>query len=126
MGSERAPEIVPISAANKPAQVDIVGDRIRVASLEIVDRALAGIAREALALTREIVDAPVHFDPRPDALSIDQVPLEKFYTSAFCIDLSQVPLKTAATLEQVQEAVASGATSPSAAARRLLEAFKRN
>jgi len=42
MGSERAPEIVPISAANKPAQVDIVGDRIRVASLEIVDRALAG------------------------------------------------------------------------------------
>ncbi|MFZ9608122.1 MAG: hypothetical protein ACO3BF_00595, partial [Candidatus Limnocylindrus sp.] len=42
MGSERAPEIVPISAANKPAQVDIVGDRIRIASLEIVDRALAG------------------------------------------------------------------------------------
>jgi hypothetical protein len=42
MGSERAPEIVPISAANKPAQVDIVGDRIRVASLEIVDRALVG------------------------------------------------------------------------------------
>ena len=29
-------------------------------------------------------------------------------------------------LAQVQEAVASGATTPSAAARRLLEAFKRN
>ena len=51
------------------------------------------------------VDAPVHFDPRPDALSIDQMPLEKFYTSAFCIDLSHVPLKTSATLEEVQEAV---------------------
>jgi kynurenine formamidase len=53
------------------------------------------------------VDAPVHFDPRPEALSIDQVPLEKFYTSGFCIDLSQVPLKTAATLEEVQAAVAA-------------------
>jgi len=42
MGGERAPEIVPISAANRPTQVDIVGDRIRIASLEIVDRALAG------------------------------------------------------------------------------------
>jgi kynurenine formamidase len=53
------------------------------------------------------VDAPVHFDPRPEALSIDQVPLEKFYTSGFCIDLSQVPLKTAATREEVQAAVAA-------------------
>lgn len=31
-----------MSAANKPTQVDVVGDRIRVASLEIIDRALAG------------------------------------------------------------------------------------
>ena len=57
------------------------------------------------------VDAPVHFDPRPEALSIDQVPLEKFITSGFCIDLSHVPLKEAATLEEVQAAVrASGQT----------------
>ena len=57
------------------------------------------------------VDAPVHFDPRPGAQSIDEVPLEKFYTSGFCIDLSHVPLKTAATLEEVQAAVAkSGQT----------------
>src|SRR5947209_19918294 len=27
------------------------------------------------------VDAPVHFDSRPGAASIDQLPLEKFYTS---------------------------------------------
>src|SRR4028119_405631 len=57
------------------------------------------------------VDAPVHFDPRPEALSIDQVPLEKFITSGFCIDLSHVPLKQAATREEVQAAVrASGQT----------------
>ncbi len=57
------------------------------------------------------VDAPVHFDPRPGALSIDQVPLENFITSAFCIDLSHVPLKHAATVEEVQAAVkASGET----------------
>lgn len=42
MTSERAPEIVPISSANRPTQVEIVGDRIRIASLEVVDRALAG------------------------------------------------------------------------------------
>jgi len=53
------------------------------------------------------VDAPVHFDPRPGALSVEQMPLESFYTSAFCIDLSHVPLKTAASLEEVQAAVAA-------------------
>jgi hypothetical protein len=42
MSGERVPEIVPISSANKPTQVEIVGDRIRIASLEVVDRALAG------------------------------------------------------------------------------------
>src|ERR1700723_4104653 len=41
------------------------------------------------------VDAPVHFDPRPGAPSIDEVPLEKFYTSAICLDLSHAPLKHA-------------------------------
>ena len=57
------------------------------------------------------VDAPVHFDPRPGAQSVDEMPLEKFYTSGFCIDLSHIPLKTAATLEDVQAAVAkSGQT----------------
>ncbi|MDB5591036.1 cyclase family protein [Enterovirga sp.] len=57
------------------------------------------------------VDAPVHFDPRPGALSIDQVPLEKFITSAFCVDLRDVPLKHAVTVEELQGAVkASGET----------------
>jgi kynurenine formamidase len=51
------------------------------------------------------VDAPVHFDPRPGALSIDQVPLANFITSAFCIDLSHVPLKHAASVAEVEAAV---------------------
>jgi kynurenine formamidase len=52
------------------------------------------------------VDAPVHFDPRPEALSIDQVPLEKFYTEAFCLDLSHVPLKHAITVPEMEAALA--------------------
>jgi hypothetical protein len=39
---ERGAELVALSSASKPTQVEIVGDRIRVASLELVDRALAG------------------------------------------------------------------------------------
>lgn len=57
------------------------------------------------------VDAPVHFDPRPEALSIDQMPLEKFITSAFCVDLRDVPLKHAVTLDELKAAVlAAGQT----------------
>ncbi len=52
------------------------------------------------------VDAPVHFDSRPGALSIDQVPLEKFYTSGICLDLSHVPLKAAITVAEMEEALA--------------------
>jgi len=51
------------------------------------------------------VDAPVHFDPRPDALSIDEVPLENFYTEAICLDLSHVPLKHAITVREMQAAL---------------------
>lgn len=52
------------------------------------------------------VDAPVHFDPRPGALSIDQVPLENFYTSGICLDLSHVPLKHAITVPEMEAALA--------------------
>lgn len=51
------------------------------------------------------IDAPVHFDPRPGAKSIDEVPLENFYTSAFCLDLSQVPLKHAITVQEMEQAL---------------------
>ena len=51
------------------------------------------------------VDAPVHFDPRPGAASIDQVPLENFYTEAICLDLSHVPLKHAITVPEMEAAL---------------------
>lgn len=51
------------------------------------------------------VDAPVHFDSRPGAQSIDEMPLENFYTSAFCLDLSHVPLKHAITVPEMEEAL---------------------
>ena len=50
------------------------------------------------------VDAPVHFNPRPDAASIDQVPLEDFYTEAVCLDLSHKPLKSLINIEELEEA----------------------
>ena len=53
------------------------------------------------------VDAPVHFDARPGALSIDQVPLETFYTEAICLDLSHVPLKHAITVAEMEAALAA-------------------
>ena len=50
------------------------------------------------------VDAPAHFDARPTALSIDQVPLENFYTEAVCLDLSHVPLKSDVLVEDLEQA----------------------
>jgi kynurenine formamidase len=53
------------------------------------------------------VDAPVHFDARPGALSIDQMPLERFYTEALCLDLSHAPLRHAVTVSEMQSALAA-------------------
>ena len=50
------------------------------------------------------VDAPVHFDDRPGALSIDQMPLEHFFTEAVCLDLSHKPLKSDISIEDLQAA----------------------
>jgi kynurenine formamidase len=50
------------------------------------------------------VDAPAHFDARPTALSIDQVPLENFYTEAICLDLSHIPLKSDVLVEDLEQA----------------------
>ncbi len=52
------------------------------------------------------VDAPVHFDDRPGAASIDELPLENFFTEAVCLDLSHKPLCSdisIADLEQAEE-----------------------
>jgi kynurenine formamidase len=53
------------------------------------------------------IDAPCHFNPASDAASIDQVPLEDFYTSAFCLDLSHVPLKHEITVPEMEAALAA-------------------
>lgn len=52
------------------------------------------------------VDAPCHFDSSPDAASVDQIPLENFYTEAICLDLSHVPLKHEITVREMEAALA--------------------
>ena len=51
------------------------------------------------------VDAPVHFDASPDALSIDEMPLETFFTEAICLNLSHKELKTDISIEDLEAAV---------------------
>src|SRR3972149_12232324 len=51
------------------------------------------------------VDAPVHFNPAADALSVDQMPLEDFYTEAVCLDLSHVALGHSVTVAEMEEAL---------------------
>ncbi len=53
------------------------------------------------------VDAPIHFDSRPGAASIDEMPLAKLYTSAICLDLSHSPLKHAVTVSELEAALAA-------------------
>jgi kynurenine formamidase len=50
------------------------------------------------------VDAPSHFDARPGALTVDQMPLENFYTEAVCLDLSHMPLKSDVLIEDLEQA----------------------
>ena len=52
------------------------------------------------------VDAPKHFNAEPSATSIDQVPLENFFTEAVCLDLSHKPLKSDISIEDLQKAEA--------------------
>jgi kynurenine formamidase len=53
------------------------------------------------------VDAPVHFNPAPGAPSIDEVPLENFYTEAICLDFGDVPNNYEATVEDMEAALAA-------------------
>ena len=57
------------------------------------------------------VDAPCHFNPDPNAASIEQMPLEDFYTSAICLDLSHVPLKHEITVAEMEAALAASGES---------------
>jgi kynurenine formamidase len=53
------------------------------------------------------VDAPVHFDDRPGAASIDEMPLEHFFTEAICLDLSHMPLKSDISITDLEAAEAA-------------------
>lgn len=50
------------------------------------------------------VDAPRHFDDRAEAATIDEVPLENFFTPALCLDLSHKELKSDITVEDLEAA----------------------
>lgn len=50
------------------------------------------------------VDAPVHFDERPGAKSIADMPLEDFYTEAVCLDLSHKPLRSDISIADLEAA----------------------
>jgi len=51
------------------------------------------------------VDAPCHFDARKGALSIDEMPLESFFTEAICLDLSHKPLKSDISVADLHAAI---------------------
>ena len=51
------------------------------------------------------VDAFSHFDPDPHAKSIDQMPLENFYTDGICLDLSHKPLKSNISVDDLEKAL---------------------
>jgi kynurenine formamidase len=53
------------------------------------------------------VDSPFHFDARPGAKTIDQMPLEDFFLDAVCLDLSHKPLKSDVSIEDLQQAEAA-------------------
>lgn len=50
------------------------------------------------------VDAPSHFNPDPEAQSIDEMPLDSFFTEAVCLDLSHKPFKSDITIEDLEQA----------------------
>lgn len=53
------------------------------------------------------VDAFSHLDPDPAAQTIDQMPLELFYGTAICLDVSHVPERTDITAAHLDAALAA-------------------
>src|ERR1700749_5202261 len=50
------------------------------------------------------VDAPLHFDERPGAKTIDEMPLENYFTEAVCLALSHKPLKSDISIADLEAA----------------------
>ncbi|MDA0990044.1 MAG: cyclase family protein [Verrucomicrobia bacterium] len=51
------------------------------------------------------VDAQSHNDARPEAMSIDQYPIERFYSGAVCLDFSDLTPDDVITVERLQGAL---------------------
>src|SRR5712691_1379905 len=51
------------------------------------------------------VDAPCHFHARTGARSIDEMPLETFFTEAVCLDLSDKQLKSDISIADLKTAI---------------------
>ncbi len=66
------------------------------------------------------VDAPVHFDERPGAKGIDEMPLENFFTEAVCLDLSHKELRSDISIADLEAAEACGRDRDQAKGHRLL------
>jgi len=49
------------------------------------------------------VDSISHIDPRPEAPTIEKIPLEWFYTDAICLDLSDAEPRTSIGRERIEE-----------------------
>ena len=52
------------------------------------------------------VDAYTHFDPDPEAATIDQMPLDRFCGEAVCVDLSHLPPRAGITVGDLEAALA--------------------
>jgi kynurenine formamidase len=80
------------------------------AELRVADGYEFSAATMALALGDHAgthVDAPCHFDARPGARSIDEMPLERFFTEAVCLDLAHKPLKSDISIGDLEAAIAA-------------------
>jgi kynurenine formamidase len=58
------------------------------------------------------VDVSAHFDDRPGATTIEQVPLERFFTEALYLDLTHVPDRTGITVAHLEAALRIEAWTP--------------
>ena len=70
------------------------------------------------------VDAPVHFDADPNALSVDKMPLEDFYTEAVCLDLSHKEPKSDITVHDLENLLADPARAEDPVVRFLVTIFE--
>jgi kynurenine formamidase len=78
-------------------------DEVRVADGYEFSAATMALAMGDHAGTH--VDAPRHFDSRKGARSIDEMPLETFFTEAICLDLSAKPLRSDISIAELETAI---------------------